>query len=246
MKFGIISDVHANAEALASVRIALQKEKVDSIICLGDTVGYGGSPEECCILIRSLAAVTVLGNHDAAVAGKMNYNYYYDSARKMLDEHAKVLNPESISWLQSLPYTFKIEDFDILFCHGSPLMPEVFDYVFEVEHAQRLLEIYGKLPSVTFIGHSHLYRCYVLEYNDVYEITDTTIRIIRGGQKHIISVGSVGQPRDMDNRAGFVIYDSDSDTVIFKRVEYDIETASQKIMRMNVDKNFSERLLLGW
>jgi len=125
-------------------------------------------------------------------------------------------------------------------------MPEVFDYVFEVEHAQRLLEIYEKLPSVTFIGHSHLYRCYVLEYNDVYEITDTTIRIIRGGQKHIISVGSVGQPRDMDNRAGFVIYDSDSDTVIFKRVEYDIETASQKIMRMNVDKNFSERLLLGW
>ena len=246
MRFGIFSDVHANAEAFASMRGALMRENVDMVISLGDTVGYGGSPEECCRAVRAFASIGVLGNHDAAVAGRMNYNYYYDAARKVLDEHARQLSNESMQWLCSLPYTYNLFEHEVLLCHGSPMKPEMFDYVFEIEHAQRLLEIYERLPLITFIGHSHLYRCYILEFNDVYEITDRKVRIARDGPKHIFSVGSVGQPRDMDNRAGYLVYDTETEIVTFKRVEYDIETACDKVLRIKGDRNFSERLLLGW
>ena len=246
MRFGIFSDVHANAEALASVKSALMKERIDMFICLGDTVGYGGSPNECCSSVKSLASITILGNHDAAVAGRMNYNYYYDAARKVLDEHTGQLNRENLQWLHSLPYTYTLFEHEILLCHGSPLKPDLFDYVFEIEHAQKLVEIYERLPLITFIGHSHLYRCYVLEFKDVYEVSDTKFKISKDAPKHIISVGSVGQPRDMDNRAGFIVYDSETRKLVFKRIEYDIETAGEKIHDMNGDPNFSERILLGW
>jgi len=246
MRFGIFSDIHANAEAFASMRASLLKESVDMIISLGDTVGYGGSPEECCRSVRAFAAISILGNHDAAVAGRMNYNYYYDAARKVLDEHARLLSEESMQWLCGLPYTYTLYEHEVLLCHGSPFKPELFDYVFEIEHAQKLLEIYDRLPMLTFIGHSHLYRCYILESNDVFEINDRKVKVGGDAPKHIFSVGSVGQPRDMDNRAGYVIYDTETQTVTFKRVEYDIELACDKILQMNGDRNFSERLLLGW
>jgi len=246
MKIGIFSDIHANAEAFASTRSAIVRENVDMVVSLGDTVGYGGSPEECCRAVRSFASISILGNHDAAVSERMNYNYYYDAAKKVLDEHARQLSNESMQWLSGLPYTYNLYEHEILLCHGSPLKPELFDYVFEIEHAQKLLDIYDRLPLVTFIGHSHLYRCYILEYNDVFEITDVKVKIGKDAPKHIISVGSVGQPRDMDNRAGYVVYDTETSIVRFKRVEYDIESASDKILNMKGDRNFSERLLLGW
>jgi predicted phosphodiesterase len=85
MRYAILSDVHSNIEALTAVRRALEAEGVDSYICLGDVVGYGASPNECCDLLRELCDVTLLGNHDAAVAGRMDYSFYYDAARQALD-----------------------------------------------------------------------------------------------------------------------------------------------------------------
>jgi len=246
MRIGVFSDVHANMEALAAVRTALVAESPDMIVCLGDTVGYGGSPAECCRAVRALASVTVVGNHDAAVASRMNYSYYYESARRILDEHARLIGRDHQEWLGSLPYTYDMPEHHMLLSHGSPLRPDAFDYIFEVEHAQRLLEIEEKLPVVTFIGHSHLYRCYVLERGDAYEVTSARVKLSRDAPRHVISVGSVGQPRDLDNRASFVIYDTDAMEVVLTRVEYDIEAASEKILGMRGDPNFSERLLLGW
>ena len=88
MRYGILSDTHANIEALEAVLKAYESEKIDKFICLGDTVGYGASPNEACNLMRSLVAQAVLGNHDAAVAGRMDYSYYYYAARQVLDKHA--------------------------------------------------------------------------------------------------------------------------------------------------------------
>src|ERR1041385_6613039 len=109
MRIGIFSDVHANLEALTAIVHALEKERVDRFICLGDTVGYGASPNETCDLVRKIAAFTILGNHDAAVAGRMDYSYYYDAARQALDLHAAILSPENMSWLRSLPYEVREE-----------------------------------------------------------------------------------------------------------------------------------------
>src|SRR5689334_23887151 len=108
MRLGIFSDVHANIEALSAVMEALKAEKPDVLYCLGDVVGYGASPNECSDVVRTSAKVTILGNHDAAVAGRMNYSYYYEAARHALDTHASKLTSENMSWLKSLPYKHEL------------------------------------------------------------------------------------------------------------------------------------------
>src|SRR5437867_663998 len=101
MRIGIFSDTHSNLEALTVVLEKLREERVDKLVCLGDTVGYGADPNECCDLVREAVAFTILGNHDAAVAGRMDYSYYYDAARNALDLHASILRPPNMAWLKS-------------------------------------------------------------------------------------------------------------------------------------------------
>src|SRR3954453_13116208 len=110
MRIGIFSDTHANIEALEAVQRALTEEGVDKRVCLGDTVGYGASPNECCAIIRERAAHTILGNHDAAVAGRMDYSYYYHAARHALDLHARLLTSDNMQWLKELPYEIREGD----------------------------------------------------------------------------------------------------------------------------------------
>ncbi len=246
MKVAIFSDVHANLEALLAVRTAIAEQGADRIFCLGDTVGYGGWPNECTRIVRRMAEVTVLGNHDAAVAGRMNYDYYYDSARHVLDSHSRALSPLNMNWLRGLPYTRRIPELEALLTHGSPLHPEHFDYIFEVEHVQKLFTMIDKLPRLTFLGHSHLTKVFVVEDFDVHEILERDFTLPADGQRCIVSVGSVGQPRDLDNRASFVTYDGETSRITFRRVEYDIEAASRRILDKAGDPNFAHRLFLGW
>ncbi len=244
MRIGIFSDVHANIEALSSVVESLKRENIDLYISIGDTVGYGASPNECCDVVRELTEATVLGNHDAAVAGRMDYSYYYDAARAVLDNHAAVLADVNMAWLQRLPYRYPMGDLDIQFSHGSPINPEEFDYVFAPEQARELLPHLDALPLATFIGHSHLCKVFALNEDDVNELSPTSFTL-RDDMKYIISVGSVGQPRDYDNRASFAIYDSDTMEFEFKRVEYDIESAAKKIFDLRLSRNFGNRLFIG-
>jgi len=219
MRIAIISDVHSNIEALTEVVKVIEKARVDRIVCLGDVVGYGASPNECCDIVRELAEVTLLGNHDAAVSGRMDYSFYYDAARQALDWSAGVVLDEHMSWLKSLPYTYRVGD--VGFSHGSPVDPKAYDYIFALEQARELLPFASDLPEVTFIGHSHLCKAFALGNGEVNDVVAQKFGI-RRGYKYIISVGSVGQPRDYDNRACFVIHDSDARTVEYHRVEYDI------------------------
>jgi putative phosphoesterase len=242
MRIGIFSDTHANLEALSAVLEAFKKESVDKLVCLGDTVGYGANPNECCDLVRSLAAFTILGNHDAAVAGRMDYSYYYDAARQALDLHASVLSNENMRWLQTLPY--EVREGHISFCHGSPINIEEFEYIFAPEQAARCLPEWQRLADVTFIGHSHLCKSFALQPDDVHEVVAQKFEL-RPGHKYIISVGSVGQPRDYDNRASYTIYDSELRVFEFKRVGYDIDSAAQKIFSAKLERNFGNRLFIG-
>ncbi|GAB4513064.1 MAG: metallophosphoesterase family protein [Haliangiales bacterium] len=242
MRIGIFSDVHANIEALSSVLKAYESERIDKYVCIGDTVGYGASPNECCDIIRELAAFTILGNHDAAVAGRMDYSYYYDAARQALDLHARILSSENMSWLKELPY--QVDDDKISFCHGSPVNLEEFEYIFSKEQAAQCLDIWEDLAMVTFIGHSHLCKSFALTESDVYEVVAEKFEI-RPDHRYIVSVGSVGQPRDYDNRASYTIYDTDEKTFEFKRAAYDIDSAAQKIFDSDLERNFGNRLFLG-
>ena len=244
MRLAIFSDVHANIEALSAVLEAYRRESIDEYYCLGDVVGYGASPNECADLIRNLARVTILGNHDAAVAGRMDYSYYYEAARQALDTHARSLTPENMAWLRSLPYKHELTDHGVDLCHGSPLRLEEFEYIFAPEQARECLSMWDELGDLTLIGHSHLCKVFALRPGEVEELPARRFTL-RKGWKYIVSVGSVGQPRDYDNRASYTVFDSETREFDFKRVEYDIESAATKIFEGNLERNFGHRLFIG-
>ena len=243
MRIGIISDIHSNFEALSQSLAALERHRPDRVICLGDVVGYGASVNECCDLVRKVAEVTLLGNHDAAVSGRMDYSFYYDAARHALDWTASRIDPDNLEWLRSLPYRHRIDG--VQFSHGNPINAEAYEYVFAIEQARELLPRVGELAEVNFVGHSHLCKSFALHPGgDVAEVVATRFGI-RRGYKYVVSVGSVGQPRDCDNRACFVTYDTEERVVEFHRVPYDIETSAQKIFDADLALNFGKRLFLG-
>ncbi len=243
MRIAIFSDVHANLEALTAVLRAYDKERIDQYVCLGDVVGYGASPNQVCNIVRQISAHTILGNHDAAVAGRMDYSYYYEAARHALDKHAAELSRENMAWLRSLPY--KVSETRYAFCHGSPVNIEEFEYIFALEQAQRtLVPHFGDFEDVIFVGHSHLCRAFAYTPERAYECVANKFEI-RPGHKYVISVGSVGQPRDNDARASYTIFDTEAMTFEFLRVEYDIETSARKIFETDLEPNFGHRLFRG-
>lgn len=244
MRIAIFSDVHANYEALSAVIEAYKREEIDVYYCLGDTVGYGGSPNHCAELVRKLASKTILGNHDAAVAGRMDYSYYYEAARNALDTHAAMLSGESMNWLKNLPYQERLIDQDLQLCHGSPIRLEEFEYIFAPEQARECLSIWDELQHLTVIGHSHLCKVFALDQDSVEELPATDL-VLDPHRKYIISVGSVGQPRDYDNRASYTVYDLATGRFEFKRIEYDIETAADKVLKADLERNFAHRLYIG-
>ncbi|MEZ4286680.1 MAG: metallophosphoesterase family protein [Polyangiales bacterium] len=244
MRVGIFSDVHANIQALSAVIRAYEDEHIDAYYCLGDVVGYGGNPNECSDVVRNLAKITILGNHDAAVAGRMDYSYYYEAAREALDMHASLLSTENMQWLKALPYKHRLTAIDLDLCHGSPLRLEEFEYIFAADQARECLQIWDDLAMLTLIGHSHLCKVFAMTPTSVEELPSTTVQL-DPRRKYIISVGSVGQPRDYDNRASYTIYDSETRTFTFKRVEYDIEGAADKIFELDLEQNFGQRLFIG-
>jgi predicted phosphodiesterase len=244
MRLGIFSDVHANIEAMTAVMEAYRREKIDAFYCLGDVVGYGASPNECADLVRNVAKVTILGNHDAAVAGRMDYSYYYEAARQALDQHSRQLTRDNLEWLKSLPYKHDLDDHDLTLCHGSPVRLEEFEYIFAPEQARECLTMWDDLSQLTLIGHSHLCKVFALRPGEVEELPPRKFTL-RKGWKYIVSVGSVGQPRDYDNRASFTVFDTEAREFDFKRVEYDIESAATKIFEGNLERNFGHRLFIG-
>jgi predicted phosphodiesterase len=244
MRVGIFSDIHANLEALNAVITAYKEEQVDKFLCAGDVVGYGASPNECVDIVRSLTDDSVLGNHDSAVAGFMDYSFYYEAARKVLDLHSVLLTDENMQWLRELPYSRILPKLGLKLCHGSPVNEEDFDYIFTADQAYSVLPYYKELEQITFIGHSHLCRVFALTETTIEEIAQKRFTI-EPDRKYIISVGSVGQPRDYDNRASYTIYNTENREFIFKRIEYDIETSAAKIFEARLERNFGNRLFIG-
>jgi predicted phosphodiesterase len=243
MRYAIISDIHGNIEALEAILAKFREiGGIDKWYCLGDIVGYGAEPEACCSLVRETCEVTLLGNHDAAVAGRMDYSYYYDAAREALDWCRERLSPSNLAWLKNLPYTHRLGPVEL--SHGSPFQPEEYDYIFALEQARELIQSKPDLADVTFIGHSHLTKVFALTEDNALDVVAPKFKL-KDGMKYVITVGSVGQPRDYDPRACAGLFDTDERKFEYIRVEYDIESQRQKIIDAGLAHNFGTRLLLG-
>ena len=139
----------------------------------------------------------------------------------------------------------KLEDVDVLLCHGSPVRLEEFEYIFAPEQARECLAIWDKLGHITLIGHSHLCKVFALTKGSGVEELPSADFELEPDKRYIVSVGSVGQPRDFDNRASYTVYDSDKKRFEFKRIEYDIELSADKVLRARLERNFAHRLFIG-
>ncbi len=226
MRIGIFSDVHSNIEAMKIVQDFYATQNIDKFVCLGDVVGYGANPNPCCDIVRTIASHTVLGNHDAAVADRMDYAYYYDAARNALNWHRTKISDENYEWLRGLKY--RVDDFGLTFTHGSPKNLEEFDYIFTPAQAETLLDMWDELGQVVFIGHSHLTKCFSLH-----------------PEQGVREVASVGQPRDNNNRSCCTIYDSEQQTVTYHRLRYNLRAQAKKIFESELSSDFAKRLFFG-
>src|SRR5262245_6014976 len=153
MRIGIFSDVHANLEALQAVLSAYQQVQIDRYICLGDTVGYGANPNECCQIVRDLTDLVILGNHDAACAGRMSTAWFNAAARVAVEGHQRMLGTAHLGWLAQLPY--RIELGDILLCHGSPYQQEDFPYILDAADVEAIVHDGSTHQPLIFAGHTH-------------------------------------------------------------------------------------------
>jgi diadenosine tetraphosphatase ApaH/serine/threonine PP2A family protein phosphatase len=245
MRLGIFSDVHANLEALQAVLSAYQKTQIDRYVCLGDIVGYGADPNECCQIVRDLTDMVVLGNHDAACSGRLSTEWFNPAARAAVEEHQRMLDAAHMNWLTHLPYGIELDD--ILLCHGSPYQQEEFPYILDETDVEAIILHVPAHPPLIFVGHTHRGTTFIFRETPVlrvWEDTRETIRILPD-LCYVFNVGSVGQPRDGDWRASYAIFDTEARTFELRRIEYDVDTASEKIERLGFPATLSERLFLG-
>lgn len=234
--------MHGNLEALGTALAHLRGLHVDTFAFLGDAVGYGADPDAVCDTLRALGGIAILGNHDAAVAGRMDISAYYPAARDAISWCRAQLSAENLAWLTNLPYTAR--EGDVAFCHGSPHMPEQFDYLFNAEQVEQLLAEGAELAPVTCIGHSHLTVSFAIDAQGVSQQVVPHIDCA-DDKKYIITVGSVGQPRDRDPRTCCAVYDTETRSFDYHRLHYDLQTTRQKILAAGLAPVFGERLLVG-
>jgi len=243
MKYGILGDIHANLSALRAVLGHFEREGVEQVLSVGDIVGYGAAPRECIELVRSVNAIVVKGNHDAACVGELDLRYFNNYAREAMRWTQSIVTEEQCQWLASRPFTIDLEHCSV--GHGTYRRPELFDYVQSTTDADPSLDV---LPTpVCFVGHTHVpVTCLRLRDDPLRTAytTDTEIDLTES-LKALVNVGSVGQPRDEDPRAAYAIFDSERERAWIRRVEYDIEREAQRIRAAGLPSVLADRLFLG-
>lgn len=239
-RYAIFSDVHSNIEALDAA-LALTRAD-DTLLCLGDIVGYGPNPNECVAKIRDRATATVLGNHDVAAIDNFGLAYFNPAAREAMRWTQRVISAESKEWLNSLGYEFRMPEF--LLVHGAP--KNYFEYILDKAGAGRAFAATD--APIVFIGHTHIAEFYALEADG--SITHKHLQqggevVLAPGTRYIVNVGSVGQPRDLNPRASFGLYDSETRTVNIVRFDYPIARVQEKIVSAHLPEALARRLLVG-
>jgi len=239
LRYGVFADVHSNLEAWDVVARALSEEKIDKYVCVGDIVGYGADPGECIDRVRSLDPIVVGGNHDWAAVGKTDTSYFNPYAREAVLWTQEKLEQEKKDYLSSLELLKEIEDFTVV--HGTLDEPQEFKYIQDLYSARSSFELLEK--SILFVGHSHV--PFILAKDEEIEYISSREAKLSSGKKYLVNVGSVGQPRDGNPRACYVIYDTEARMIEIKRLEYDIKGAQAKITEAGLPRRLAERLAFG-
>ena len=240
MRCAVISDVHANIEALEAVLRDIKKKGIDELLFLGDAVGYGPNPNECVELLKKNCKTLLAGNHDWAAIGLTDIQYFNEYAKASIVWTREVLTPESRKFIETLPVTKSIKKGNMLLVHSTPKDPEAWHYLLTLWDAEINFHYFNH--RVCMIGHSHL--PFVIERVPSGEmITHKSEARLGKNERYIINAGSVGQPRDRDPRACYAIFDND--TLEFVRLEYAIEKTQKKMHDAGLPLALIERLSKG-
>lgn len=242
MRIGLISDIHANLEALEAVLKALSAEAVDQTFCLGDLVGYGPDPNLCIEKTIESVNLVVAGNHDHAAVGLVSTAPFNEHARAAIEWTKKVISDEYAEYLKNLPLMQCKEN--ITAVHASPECPDQWRYVIGEDDAYR--NLMGLTTNLCFVGHTHMPLGYMMDTeNNLYFQQDLTAAEIESNRKYLINVGSVGQPRDGDTRACLGILDTEKGLFELKRVKYDFKVTQEKMVQKKLPEFLIERLSWG-
>jgi diadenosine tetraphosphatase ApaH/serine/threonine PP2A family protein phosphatase len=246
----LLSDIHSNLEALEACLEAAPEH--DTVVNLGDVVGYGASPNEVIDRCRGIGKIFVRGNHDKAVSGLMDLHDFNPIAGLSALWSREQLTPEHMEWLKTLPQGPIREDGinGAQFVHGSPLDED--EYV--VTQRDSLEPLMSGGADITFFGHTHLQGGFAGKgptsepFRPAYQTvgqTETIEWALKDGNQYLINPGSVGQPRDGDWRAAFAIYDQSESMITFHRVPYNLRAAQEKIFAANLPQRLATRLAAG-
>jgi diadenosine tetraphosphatase ApaH/serine/threonine PP2A family protein phosphatase len=240
MRVAVISDVHANYHALEAVLGEIDDAEVDAVWCLGDTVGYGPRPNECCKLVQSRAARCLVGNHDLVVLGELTVSDFNDEAAAAAVWTTQVLTPSSRTFLAGLEPTAALDGADLF--HASARDP-IWEYVLTDESARATLEL-SDAPLV-LVGHSHVALALVLDGEEVVGgIAPDGFSVELNG-RWLLNPGSVGQPRDGDPRAAWLLLDLERRFAAFRRVPYSIEATQNEMRERGLPALLATRLERG-
>ena len=241
MSWAIVSDIHSNLEALDAVLADLDRLRPDALVCLGDFVGYGASPNECVERLRPRLAAAVAGNHDWAACGRMRLGSFSGDAAQAARWTGAQLSPGTRDYLLGLPLTARWEG--ALLVHASPASPESWAYVLSPGDAEEEMDAYE--GPLGFIGHSHYPGSFDRDLRGAMRYSREAEIRLEPGHRYLVNVPSVGQPRDGDPRAGYLVVDDEAGTLRHVRIAYDVAGAMSRIREAGLPRFLSERLLAG-
>ena len=236
----VLSDIHGNLEALEAVLRDVEREGADRVVCLGDIVGYGADPNACVDRIREVADIVVLGNHDMAARDLNEAENFNEVAREAIRWTSEQLTDENLSFLKALPYEH-VEGIS-RYVHASPDDPPAWHYILTEQEAWNAFAACEE--EATFVGHSHVPLRVLLRGGRLVVSTENTL-VVEEEDRALINVGSVGQPRDGDWRAAYVLWDPEARCAEARRLDYDLETASGKILDAGLPEILARRLAVG-
>jgi len=243
MRYAILSDIHGNLEALQAVLARTARLGADMVVCLGDLVGYNADPNECVDIIRSDGIICIMGNHDEAACGLAEPYGFNPAAREAALWTRTVLTLEHQIFLRELPRYLLIDN--IVLCHGS--INDTSRYILDDADVRDNLSLMDGLPGgprACFYGHTHVRAACHAEGQVIAKEPGDEISLHRD-RKYLINPGAVGQPRDGDPRAAFLLYDSHARNVTLYRTEYDIAACQSKILSAGLPAGLAERLSVG-
>lgn len=246
MRVLIVSDIHSNLVALNAVLEAAGHTPglYDALWCLGDTIGYGPKPNECIAAMIAHGDIAINGNHDLACLGKVDLTDFNPEARRANIWNGEQLTSENRAWLSDLEAAIDIDD-RFIAAHGSPREP-VWEYLLQPDQAEDNFALFPQ--QVCLIGHSHVQLGFRMRPGSMPERWlphHGEILDLDTSDRFFINPGSVGQPRDQDPRAAFAILDTDAGTIMFQRVEYDIQTTQQQMREVQLPPVLIRRLEYG-